>query len=309
MKDENRRDHESEISVTADTGPKQAVPASGISIDSCCGTSKELQRTKALKAGASEEPGTHEQISFPIGGMSCQSCVGRIEEALSGCPGVIKAVVDFQRREAGVRFDPVKANPDVLKTAVEKVGCRVLENRAESIEEEVDGSGFFSRLRPYLIGTAAALAVVGFYLGLLTLTSDWHNARSEFGKYSLWILALATGLGLQATLFLLFRAWHSDGGTMKGAKCSLATSGGMTTTAMAACCSHYLALVLPVLGLPFLSTAAAGLADYQIYFFLAGVLSNLFGIGFMLRLMIRSGMIRIKVLESPMIFGAEHIKQ
>jgi copper chaperone CopZ len=274
----------------------------------CCSSTNRPHDIIAGKPDPQEETGSYEFVSFPIRGMSCQSCVGRIEEALSECPGVIKAVVDFPHREAGIRFDPAKVNLDVLKTVIEKAGYRVLENRAESIEEEEYGSSFLSRLRPYLIGAAASLAVVGFYLGLLTLTSDWHNARSEFGEYGLWILALAAGLGVQVTLFLLFRAWHG-GGSLKGAKCSLATSGGMSTTAMAACCSHYLALVLPALGLPFLSSAAAGLANYQTYFFLAGILSNLFGIGFMLRLMIRSGMIRIEALGNRMTFGAEHIKQ
>ena len=149
-------------------------------------------------------------------------------------------------------------------------------------------------LRPYLIGATAALGVIGFYLGLLTLTLDWYNARLEFSEYGIWILALAAGLGIQATLFSLFRAWRQNGETMKGATCNLATSGGISTTAMAACCAHYLAVILPVLGLPFLSAAVAGLAQYQTYFFLAGVLSNLFGIGFMLRIMNRSGMIRIR---------------
>jgi YHS domain-containing protein/uncharacterized membrane protein len=149
----------------------------------------------------------------------------------------------------------------------------------------------FIGLRPYLNGVAAAMGVVGFYLGFLTLTSDWYNARSQFGEYGMWILLLAVGLGVQATLFSLYRAWHR-GESMKAAKYSLAASGGISTTAMAACCAHYLVVILPVLGLPFLSAAAAGLAGYQTYFFLAGVVSNLFGIGLMVRMMYRSGMIQ-----------------
>ena len=163
-------------------------------------------------------------------------------------------------------------------------------------------AGPLSRPRSYLIGAAAALGVVGFYLGLLTLMSDWNNAVLEFREYGLWILALAAGLGVQATLFSLFRAWH-QGEDMKAAKCTLAASGGMSTTAMAACCAHYLTVFLPALGLPFLSAATAGLARYQTYFFLAGVLSNMFGIGLMLRMMVRSGMIQVGALASYLAFG------
>ncbi len=163
-------------------------------------------------------------------------------------------------------------------------------------------------LRPYLIGVAVAVGVVGFYLGLITLTSDWYNARLEFKEYGIWILALAAGLGVQVTLFSLLRAWH-QGVSMKAAKCSLAASGGMSTTAMAACCAHYLTVILPVLGLPFLSAAAAGLARYQTYFFLAGLLSNMFGIGLMLRIMTRNGMIQIRALVNHMPFGLQQIRR
>lgn len=36
---------------------------------------------------------------------------------------------------------------------------------------------------PFFIGIAAALGVVVFYFGLLTLTSDWDNAKKQFEKY------------------------------------------------------------------------------------------------------------------------------
>lgn len=80
---------------------------------------------------------------------------------------------------------------------------------------------------------------------------------------------------------------------MRAAQSSLAASGGMSTASMAACCAHYLVPLLPAMGLPFLSTAVAGIAEYQSVFFFLGVLSNLFGIGFMLRLMKRNGIIKI----------------
>jgi hypothetical protein len=51
--------------------------------------------------------------------------------------------------------------------------------------------------------------------------------------------------------------------------------------------------VIPTLGVPFLSAAAvASIAEDQTYFFLAGVLSCLVGIGLMLRTMEKHGMIQ-----------------
>jgi predicted cobalt transporter CbtA len=79
----------------------------------------------------------------------------------------------------------------------------------------------------------------------------------------------------------------------------MAASGGMSATAMMACCSHYLATVIPALGVPFLSaTAVASIAEYQSYFFLAGVLSCLVGIGLMLRMMEKHGMIQFGNLKN-----------
>ena len=96
-------------------------------------------------------------------------------------------------------------------------------------------------------------------------------------------MLLAAGLGIQVFLYSILRLRQTQ---IKGAGKSLAASGGISTAGMAACCTHYLVTVLPVLGVPFVSTAIASLERYQTIFFLSiGVLSNVFGILFMLDLM------------------------
>lgn len=147
---------------------------------------------------------------------------------------------------------------------------------------------------PFFIGIAAALGVLGFFFSLLTLTSDWNNAKMQFEEYRWWIISLSVGLGIQATLFSFLRK-QLQRTHMRTAQSSLAASGGMSTASMAACCAHYLVPLLPAMGLPFLSTAVASISEYQSAFFFLGVLSNLFGIGFMLRLMKRNGIIKIPI--------------
>jgi copper chaperone CopZ/uncharacterized membrane protein len=273
---------------------------------------ENMQKAPMNRAERADEPSPLSTISLPIWGMSCLSCARKIEEALSRCPGVAEADMDFVRREAMVRFDPSKVGLDELKAAVEAAGYQVLESeeQKEELEETTTPSSanLLSSPRPYLAGVVAAFSVVGFYLGLITLTSDWYNAKAQFREYGVWILALAVGLGVQAMLFSFLRAWHK-GGSVKGAKCTLAASGGISTTAMAVCCSHYLFALLPALGLPFLSTAAASLADYQTYFFLVGVVSNLFGIGLMIRMMDKSGMIQVGGLMSHLSFRMFPVKR
>ncbi len=116
-------------------------------------------------------------------------------------------------------------------------------------------------------------------------------------------MALAFGLGVQVTLFSLLRAQLKKN-RMRAAKSSMAASGGVSTAAMMACCSHYLATVLPALSLPFLSAAAvAKLEQYQPYFFLAGILSCIVGIGLMVLIMKKNGMIPTGTIKRFFNFG------
>ncbi len=221
-------------------------------------------------------------------------------------------VADLSEQKATVSFDPVKANLDDLKAVVETAGYSIIENKSDNLDEIISRQRLLSRKvfspPPLLIGVAAAIAVVGFYLGLITLVSDWYNARMQFEEYRWWILALAAGLGVQATLYSFLRI-RLNGKNVKSAKSSLAASGGMSTASMAACCAHYLVAFLPALGLPFLSAAAAGLAEYQTQLFLLGVLSNLFGIGVMLRVMQKNGIIPAGALASYAPFGLRRENQ
>ena len=100
----------------------------------------------------------------------------------------------------------------------------------ECCEQAVD----FSSPRAYLIGVLASFAIVGIYLGMNTLTSDWYFARVQFSEYRWWIISLAIGIGIQVTLFTLLRV-HLRGRKKTAAKSSMAASGGVSVVAMMAC--------------------------------------------------------------------------
>ena len=191
------------------------------------------------------------------------------------------------------------SNLDQGKTAVAAEDYRIdasIENQRESeMPCCAQPMRWFASPRAYLLGILAAFAIVGIYLTMNTLTSDWYFAKVQFSEYRWWIVGLAIGLGIQVTLFALFRA-HLRGKKKTAANSSMAAYGGVSAVAMMACCSHYLATVIPLLGISFLSaTAVASLEQYQSYFFLAGVVSCLFGIGLMVRLMRKHGMFRTGV--------------
>jgi len=52
-----------------------------------------------------------------------------------------------------------------------------------------------------LIGIAAALGIFGLYFGLLTLTSDWNNAKMQFAEYRWWSIAGGSSPFLQVWAF------------------------------------------------------------------------------------------------------------
>ncbi|HET7035997.1 MAG TPA: heavy metal translocating P-type ATPase [Thermomicrobiaceae bacterium] len=69
-----------------------------------------------------ETGGVTREISFPVSGMTCASCVRRVEKALSRVPGVARAGVNLATEKATVDYDPLTVNLDQLKQAVEKAG-------------------------------------------------------------------------------------------------------------------------------------------------------------------------------------------
>jgi len=58
---------------------------------------------------------------FPVGGMTCASCVARVEEALSGVPGVVSANVNLASEKATVEYIEGTNTAD-LKRAVRDAG-------------------------------------------------------------------------------------------------------------------------------------------------------------------------------------------
>ncbi|MHB8619094.1 MAG: heavy metal translocating P-type ATPase, partial [Chloroflexota bacterium] len=65
------------------------------------------------------------ELLLPIEGMTCASCVRRVEKALARVPGVSEASVNLATEKARVLRDPAEAGLDQLRAAVEKAGYRV----------------------------------------------------------------------------------------------------------------------------------------------------------------------------------------
>jgi len=81
-------------------------------------------------------------ISLPIEGMTCASCVGRVERALKAVPGVADAVVNLATEKASITTNAA-VDPATLVKAVEDVGYEVAASfsapTAASLEVAIEG--------------------------------------------------------------------------------------------------------------------------------------------------------------------------
>jgi P-type Cu+ transporter len=72
-----------------------------------------------------------QQLELPITGMTCASCVRRVEKALGKTAGVEAASVNIATEQATVSFDPARTSPAQLQAAVEGAGYGVVSDEVE----------------------------------------------------------------------------------------------------------------------------------------------------------------------------------
>lgn len=89
-----------------------------------------MNTTSTLKT-----PAALAEWQFPVQGMSCASCVARVERSLAGVPGVQDVSVNFATEQASLKAR-ADVNMETLKAAVAKAGYSVAE---QSLQLKIDG--------------------------------------------------------------------------------------------------------------------------------------------------------------------------
>lgn len=126
-----------------------------------------------------------------------------------------------------------------------------------------------------LRGLLGSFALLIFYFVIVTSISGWDFVLDQFSRFWYFILALAFGFGIQVGLYTYLRSLIQ--GKNQSAKV-LAVSGTTSGAAMISCCSHYLANILPILGITGVITIVS---QYQVQLFWIGLAANLAGISYM----------------------------
>jgi len=154
----------------------------------------DLSKIKSTIAQLGYGTATRKSI-FPVSGMTCASCVARVEEALSSVPGVISATVNLASEKATVEYIE-GTELTSLRRAVKEAGYE-LGPEAETLEDVTTAAQREIRMVRNRFILAASLGLAIFIL-------SWSPTFA--GKlYLLW--ALATPVQFWAGWRFYLGAW------------------------------------------------------------------------------------------------------
>ena len=174
-------------------------------------------------------------LSFELSvqGMTCASCVGRVEKALRAVPGVTDVTVNLATERATVDTDAATSDA-ALQDAIRRAGYEARVLAGDAPAEPLSRSG--EPLWPVLLAAALSLPLVlpmlgmlfgadwmlgggwqlalatpvQFWLGARFYRAGWRALRAGAGNMDL-LVALGTSAGYGLSVYLMVR--HADHGT------------------------------------------------------------------------------------------------
>nr|WP_202820644.1 heavy metal translocating P-type ATPase [Variovorax sp. JS1663] len=141
--------------------------------------------TMPLPAGGLKE------WSLPIEGMTCASCVARVEKSLAGVPGVIDATVNLATEAASVRADS-SVDLGALRGAVEKAGYGVGE---QTLDLQIEGMTCASCVARVEKALAKVPGVVSATVNLATERAEVKFASRDVDPAALIAAVQKAGYG------------------------------------------------------------------------------------------------------------------
>ena len=187
----------------------------------------------ATLAAAVERAGyavPHDEAELRIEGMTCASCVGRVERALLAVPGVLAATVNLATEQAHLSRVRGTAGPAELMAAVQKAGYTAHLLNAESpVPPPAPSREGWKVALAALLSVPLVIPMLGdlfgrhwmlagwlqwllatpvqFWLGARFYRAGWMALRAGSGNMDL-LVALGTSAAYGLSLWLL---WQADG--------------------------------------------------------------------------------------------------
>ncbi|PRD17254.1 copper-exporting P-type ATPase CopA [Pantoea coffeiphila] len=153
---------------------------------------------EALTAAVSQLPASDAGDSYQllIDGMSCASCVGRVQNALQNVPGVSQARVNLAERSALVLGT---ASPQTLIDAVSNAGyaAEIIEDETERREKQQQSAQIATRRFRWQAALALALGIPLMGWGMIgdnmMLTAENRSGWLVIGALTLLVMIIAGG--------------------------------------------------------------------------------------------------------------------
>ncbi len=104
----------------------------------------ELETPTATPATSPPTPAAasgSDELTIPVIGMTCASCVNRIERFLNRADGVAEATVNLASERATVRFDPALTGREAIIKTIEAAGYEVAAEQAAGAVTEAGAAG------------------------------------------------------------------------------------------------------------------------------------------------------------------------
>ncbi len=181
-----------------------------------------------VNSGLKEEVVVDAALDIGIGGMTCASCVGRVERALKKVPGVIDASVNLATESARVSFAPSEDMDARLRRAVRDAGYEPLTPEAQDMVASASAWVGFMPVAVGLLLSAPlvwpmlaqlwgqhlmlpawvqfALATpVQFILGARFYKGGWHALKALTGNMDL-LVSIGTTAGWALSVWLWLSA-------------------------------------------------------------------------------------------------------
>ena len=165
-------------------------------------------------------------LNLSIGGMTCASCVGRVERALKKVPGVQEATVNLATESAHITYAAAEPLEPRLRRAVRDAGYEPrTEAQADAAENASPWTGFLPVAIGLLLSLPLVVPMVGdffgqhwmlpawaqfalatpvqFILGARFYKAGWHALKALTGNMDLLVaIGTSAGWGLSVWLWL-----------------------------------------------------------------------------------------------------------
>lgn len=140
-----------------------------------------------LSPSASKE---EDDVRLLVQGMSCASCVGRVERALNTVPGVLQATVNLATGKADIHFADGQANAALAVAAVKKAGYEAIpdERQAQDRVAKQQAAEQVELRRSFILALILTLPVFILEMGSHMVPAMHHWVAHQLGTQTSWLI-------------------------------------------------------------------------------------------------------------------------